>query len=312
MTSESTAVKGENMTLAKKMRSDPRYIRTFMESPILDDHKWTKAHDMPFDALLVDLEDTVAPDRKSEARVRAAATLTDPSVENKFLIPRVNALETGYFDDDIGALAGTGVEHLVYPKLQSIQELEEALAKLDAVGLRAQIFASIEGAEGVQNVDTLAAHPRVSALLFGPSDLGLNMGLPLQEAKDITGPALQYARSRVVMAAAANRKAAITMAFPQNMKDSEETSIHIRAARTLGFTGMMTFYPPHLQLILDVFSPSEAAVSKALETVAVYRKAREDGMATAYLESGELILAFDFAQAEELLVRHGVYAGAQG
>lgn len=298
------------VTETEAVVADPRLIRTFFESPLLDEHKWAKAQQMHFDMLLVDLEDTVAPERKSEARTRAVEVLNGgaetPSTK---LIPRVNAEDTGFLDDDVAALASTEVRLVAYPKLQSVDELESMLDKFSKAGLTPDVFASVETATGVQAIDEIAAHPRVRGILFGPSDLGLDMGIPLDAAKDLTSPALLYARSRVVTAAAANGLACITMAFPPNMKDLELTREHIMHARQLGFTGMMTFYPPHLELIHSAFTPSEEDVVKARESVDAYTQAREEGQAAAYLASGELVLAFDFERARQTLRRHEIFEG---
>lgn len=298
------------MTDTAAIAEDPRLIRAFMESPILDDHKRAKLPSLQYDALLVDLEDSVAPHRKAEARAKVVEVLS--ATENRvpgLLVPRVNPLGSGYFDGDMAALAEAPFTHLAYPMLQTLEELEEVVDRLAAVGHRPRIFASVETARGVQNVDAFAAHPQVCGLLFGPSDLGLDMGLPLDAAKDITGPALQYARSRVIVAAAANRIACISMAFPTRLKDLEQTREHIEHGRHIGLTGMMAFYPPHLDIINDVFTPSHTAVAKAAESVAVYEAAREAGLATAYLADGELVLAFDYEQAKETLRRDAVFQG---
>lgn len=298
------------MTELTALREDPRLIRVFLESPILDERKWSKLPALPYDALLVDLEDSVPPSRKQEARARVVEVLNATTGRLQgLLVPRVNSLPSGFFEEDVAALAGSEISHLAYPMLNSVEELENVLAVLDSAGLRPSVFASIETARGVQNVDEIAGHPRVSALLLGPSDLGLDMGIPLEAAKDIKGPALQYARSRVIMAAAANQIACISMAFPRDMKDLVDTREQIDHGRRIGLTGMMTFYPPHVDLILDVFTPSADHIARAHEAVRVYEQAKEQGAAAAYLADGGLVLAFDYAQALETLSRHSLFEG---
>jgi citrate lyase beta subunit len=296
------------MTKADAIREDPRLIRMFFESPILDSYKWQKAQTLSYDALLVDLEDTVAPHRKAEARELAVAALNSTPSEEHVLIPRVNSRDTQFFDDDLVALARTNASIVAYPKLQSVDELEEVLSAFDEVGLHPDIFASVESAAGVQNVDSFAAHERVRGLMFGPADLALDMGMPMGPAKDLTAAPLAYARSRVVTAAAANKIASITIAFPSRMKDLDETRHHVEHCRSLGFTGMITFYPPHLDLIRAEFTPSADVVAKARESVDVYSRSLDEGLATAYLASGELVLAFDYEMSKEILRRADIYA----
>ncbi|MFE5703458.1 HpcH/HpaI aldolase/citrate lyase family protein [Rhodococcus koreensis] len=287
--------------------TDTRLIRTFLESPILDERKWAKAEQLPADALLVDLEDSVPPDRKEEARERAVKVLAESGKRgDQFLVPRINSLSSQHCDDDIAAVSRTAAPLVAYPKLQSRGELREVLDKFAGHGKSPGIFASIESASGVQAVDEIAADPNVVGLLLGSADLGLDMGMPIQEAKDLSSPALRYARSRVVTAAAANNLACITMAFPKRMTDLDETRTQIYEAQRLGFTGMMTFYPPHLDLINAAFTPDDAEVKRAQEAVDVYTEARADGRASAYLSSGDLVLAFDFEYANTILHRHRV------
>ncbi|MEV4902159.1 aldolase/citrate lyase family protein [Citricoccus sp. NPDC055426] len=297
------------MTELSALQEDPRLIRVFLESPLLEERKRAKLPSLRFDALLVDFEDSVPPHRKREVREVARQILSAPAEErlHGMLIPRVNPIGSGFFEEDIAALADLDITHIAYPMLQDVEELDAALEKMSAIGIQPKIFASIETARGVQNVDAIAAHPSVCALLFGPSDLGLDMGIPLAAAKDITGPALYYQRARVITAAAANEIAAISMAFPARLKDLEQVREHVIHGRNLGLTGMMAFYPPHLEIIDDAFTPSTGQVEKARESVEVYESAAAQGRAQAYLADGELVLAFDYEQSKEVLRKHGLF-----
>jgi citrate lyase beta subunit len=277
-----------------------------MESPILDDRKWAKARNLECDMLLVDLEDTVPEQRKAEGRERAISVLGDRDSYRQLLVARPNKLSTAYGRDDIVALASVGVEAVVYPKLDNLDELDEVVDLFRSNGSDPDIFASIETVGGVRSVFDFAAREEVCAILFGPGDLSVDVGIPLGVGEVLQRDVFLYGRSRVVLAAAQQKIARITVAFTSDIRDLEAVRDEAVYFRQVGFTGLFAFYPPHLPVISDVFTPSRQEIESALQTMRHFNQARAAGRPAA-LENGATILIHDYERCLATLDRARQY-----
>ena len=285
-------------------------VRTILETPILDDRKWAKARDLECDILFVDLEDSVPEDRKEEGRNRAAAILRERSSYARPLLARVNNLSTPHGEADIAALASAGVEAVAYPKLDSVAELEQVAALFRAQGCDPDIFATIESMDGLRAVFDIAGHQQVCGIMFGPNDLVVDMGLPLGIEELVERDTLAYARSRIVLAAAQQKIACITMAVTSDLRDLEALRDEAGYLRRIGFSGLLTFYPPHLPVISALYTPSSEDVKRASETIALYETAKAEGRPAAQ-HHGRAILIHDYDRAKAVIERargYGVIA----
>jgi citrate lyase beta subunit len=280
-----------------------RRVRSILESPILDAHKWAKVPGIAAGAVLLDLEDSVAEHRKDEARAKVTAQLADLAyLGGRVAIPRVNALTTPHGEADLRALAAAGAEVIAYPKVNAATELDEVSAILRDGGADPQLVPVIESARAVLELDEIAARPDIGGLLFGPFDLAVDAGITPFDGPGLFGDAYHYAKSKLVLAGAAFEVPVFDFLLTPQLRDSDQVASAVDHARRMGFDGMATFYPPHVEVINAVFTPTDDAVAHARQVVRVYEAALNAGDAAAQID-GKALIVQDYKRALRTLER---------
>lgn len=233
------------------------------------------------DLVILDLEDAVAPDRKAFARDAVAAWLSGPRADCVLQV-RVNANDA----DDLAALHGlTGFEVRV-PKVETPADVDRVTAALPGV----PVTALVESAFGVEHATDLAAHPAVTRLGLGESDLASELGTR-------TDAVLDHARVRLLYAArAAGLPAPMLSAYPA-IKDLAGLRADTERGKALGWVGRVAVHPTQLPVIAEVFRPSEEERRWATEVLAAGRA----GVST--LASGEMVDPAMTGRARAILAR---------
>jgi citrate lyase beta subunit len=229
----------------------PAAWRSLLFVPGDDERKLTSAAVAGADAVVVDLEDGVATERKAAARALLGEALPPGA------LVRVNGLESGLLETDLEALDGLAVAGLVLPK--ATPEAAEAVA---AQGL--PVVAIAETADGLRRAFEIARVPRVVALLLGAVDLAAQLGL----AQLPGGDELLYARSKLVVDSAA---AGIRPPFDSvhlALDDAEGLEAACRRARALGLRGKACIHPAQLDVVNRAFAPDEAELAWARRVLA--------------------------------------------
>lgn len=269
-----------------------------MESPILDDRKWAKVPDLDADCIMVDLEDSVPVAGKDAARTKAAAYLRKPEFfGDKLVLARPNHLSTPWGRDDLAALGEAGVGCIAYPKVNTLRDIDEALAVLTEHGAAPDIFAIIETAGSVLNVASIAAHPRVKGLMFGPGDLSVDSGISLFGGSGELNDAFLFPKVATVLAGASAGVLTADIAFLRNIKDLDEAKAKYGRSRELGFTAGITFYPPHIPVVNSVFGPTRPQLEKAGTVIRAYEQAVAEGRPAVVLDDGQVLLVHDYEKA---------------
>jgi citrate lyase beta subunit len=285
-------------------KSAHRSVRTVFEAPILDERKWAKIPSIDADVFFVDLEDAVAPARKEEARERALGLLRDPSYfEGRRTLARPNHLSTPWGRDDIIALAEEGAELVAYPKISSYDELLEALELFQQHGATPDVYAIVETPGALVDMARIAAHPQVVSMMFGPGDLSVEMEIPLFDPDGELNAIFHPLKANAVVAAHAARIAITDIVFAPDYRDLDDVRRRAAASKRLGFTGMACFYPPHVPILNEVFTPTEEETRKARELVETYESVRAEGKPAALTAEGQTILVHDYEKARALLAR---------
>jgi citrate lyase subunit beta/citryl-CoA lyase len=241
------------------------------------------------DAVILDLEDGVGADAKDAARAALAATRLDPAR----VIVRVNATGTPEYAADIAALRGTGYRTVMLPKA-------ETRAQLDALGGDWRIVALCETPLGIVNAAEVAAAPNVVGVLWGAEDLIAALGgrtsrFPDGRYRDVA----MYARSAVLLAAAAKGKAAIDAVY-LNIPDLAGLAAEAEDAAASGFTLKACVHPSQVAVVRKAFQADEAQVAWARRVLAAARGAsgRDKGVIKV---DGQMIDAPLIRQAEAIL-----------
>lgn len=283
-------------------RSPLAGVRSVLETPILDDRKWAKVPSIPADAVLLDIEDSVPSDRKREARDAVARLVASPAPElaDRVLLPRVNSLETEHGEADLTALARAGAALVAYPKVRTARELAEVRLILRSAGADPWLVPVIETARAVIEIDQIARMPRIAGFLFGPYDLATDVGFTSHYEGQLFADAYCYAKSKLVLAGAAFGIPAFDMVSVPELRDLTLVRTTAGHARRMGFAGMATFYPPHVEVINELFSPSPEEISAARKVVHAYERALAVGAAAGTLDGKHLIVQ-DYKRALRVL-----------
>lgn len=250
---------------------------------------FAKALDSAADALSFDLEDSVVPERKDEARGVLARWITSGALSGatKTIIVRVNGMDTPHFPADIAALALPGVHLINLPKPASPETVQAAVAALERAE-RAnhasepiKLLLNIESAGALRNAYQLAsAHPRVAGLQLGLGDLFEPLGI---DRREVT--AIENAMFMVRMAAGEAGVFAYDAAFA-NIQDTEGFRAEAALAKRLGFLGKSCIHPSQIALANAVFRPGDAEIAHSLRVLEAAKAANGAG---AYVVDGKMI-----------------------
>jgi citrate lyase subunit beta/citryl-CoA lyase len=252
-------------------------VRSVLFVPANDERKWLRARDSGADAVILDLEDAIAPAEKELARNSVRPALMGRSSTGPLVLVRTNGLDTAWAEADLAMIDGSGADGIVVPKAEG-----PSLSRLALGGL--PVIAIIETATGLQGVREVATHPRVCALLLGGADLSAELGLEYRP----DGQELLYARSQVVMAsAAAGLRSPIDVVY-LDIRADDGLRAETLLARSLGMGAKACIHPGQVSIVNEVLTPSPAEVASATEVVALYAAAIAEGTAVAVL-NGKMI-----------------------
>ena len=237
------------------------------------------------DGIILDLEDSVHPDHKDGARVlvRNALRCVDFGACERMV--RINQLPLGF--EDLEAVVPELPDLILIPKVEHANEIGEVDGSIERI-LRAidvdrpvRLMPIVETALGIENVfEIAAASQRVAAVTLGLEDYTADLGVP----KTPDGDESLYARMRVVNAARAAGVQPIDSVFG-DVADADGLRRWADRSRGMGFEGMGCIHPRQIEVIHDVFRPSDAEIEHALRIVAAFEDARSRGLAVVSLGS---------------------------
>ncbi len=235
------------------------------------------------DAIMLDIEDGVAPAEKDPARRLIAAALEQSraDVAHPARYVRINAIGHDRMHADLEAVIRPALQGLVLPKVErpdQVKIVDEILRDREPrAGIKSpvRLLVAIESPRGLfQAAAIAAASPRVMGLMFGAEDFGREMGLPLLregEARDLI-----YARAAITTAAAAANVQAVDGVWP-DLQDLDGLRRFALQARRLGFTGMSAIHPSQVDSINEIFSPTAAEVEYCRNVIAAFEAAQSRG-----------------------------------
>ena len=256
-----------------------------------------KSRTLPSDLVCIDLEDSVPPDRKDEARSMARAELSFEHSGRVFL--RTNPPRSGQIVKDIRAV-GPGLDGIVVPKVSDGMEIDNVISKLAEaeknLGLpELEVLPSIESARGVANTREIASRPRVRAVVFGVFDFLDDMGVEYSKG----APGAAYARARVPVEARAEGCAAID-AIWQDLGDELGLERDCAEGRALGYAGKSVIHPGQLSAVHKIYRPAEAELEWARRVRAAYEESAAAGRGATSVD-GLMIDEVHYRRALSLL-----------
>jgi citrate lyase subunit beta/citryl-CoA lyase len=227
--------------------------RAFLFVPGNRPERFGKALAAGADAVIVDLEDAVAPGDKDAARAAVAAWL---SVEHPVVL-RINGADTAWFADDLALCAHDGVCGVMLPKAGRVDDLAAVSAAMAGRAEPAALLPLIETAAGFDALRAVAAAPGVQRLVFGSIDFQLDLGI-LGDGEE-----LLYFRSQLVLASRLANLAAPVDGVSTSFDDLAALEHDTQHAMRLGFGAKLCIHPRQVDTVRRVFSPSESDVAWA-------------------------------------------------
>ncbi len=243
------------------------------------------------DALSLDLEDSVLPELKQQARESVGEFVASAAVRDaaKLIIVRVNAPDTTHFEADLHAVARPGLALLNLPKIESVAALLDAIDALEraeaanGVSEPIRLLVNIETPRSLAYASSIAAaHPRVAGLQLGLADLFEPHGIERHDVSNV-----HAAMFAVKLAAAQAGVFAVDGAFA-NLEDVDGFRAEAQMSRRLGFVGKSCIHPRQVALANEAFAPTESEIEHARRIVAAARRAENAGRG-AFVVDGKMI-----------------------
>jgi len=261
-----------------------------------------KARGLPCDALILDLEDSVAPARKAEARVRACEAIASGQFPGREAVIRVNPLGSPEAPDDIVAAAAAEPDAILVPKITSAADVERAeLALVEAFAVRrTALWLMIETPRAVLELGAICAairanNTRATVLVMGLNDLSKETRVPLSLGRASMLPWLAQA----VLAARAYGFGIIDGVF-NGIADSAGFIGECHQGRALGFDGKTVIHPSQIVPANAIFAPDHDEISEAQAVVAAFSRP-ENARAGVIQLDGRMVERLHLAEAERVL-----------
>ncbi len=279
------------------MSENPRPRRSVLYMPGANERALEKAKTLPTDALILDLEDAVAPDAKVEARERVCAAAQSGEYGNREITIRVNGIGTQWHEDDIKAAAAAKPAAIVVPKVNSageVRQLDEAIAAAGGDGVA--LWAMIETPQAILSVaEIAAASDRLEVLVMGTNDLVAEL-----HSVHVPGRApILSALSIAVLGARAANKVILDGVY-NDITNEEGFIAECEQGSQFGFDGKTLIHPKQLEPCNTAFSPSEKAIEHARAVIDAYEAAVAEGKGVATV-NGKLIEVLHVNDAHRIL-----------
>lgn len=276
-----------------------RPLRTALYLPANRASAVARAREADCDAVILDLEDAVAPDAKAEARDAAVSAAREGGFGDRLLVIRVNALDSDWGAEDCAAIRGLGngseAAAVLVPKLSSVGQLD---AYRTALGGEPEIWAMLETCAAFLDLPAIAAaagNAGLTTFVMGTNDLALEMRCTLDTQRSAMAPLLTQA----VIAARAHGLSVIDGVF-NALDDDGGFAEQCRQGADLGFDGKTVIHPAQLPAANAAFGPSESEITDAEKILAAFAAPENEGKGVIRLD-GKMVEVLHLRQAERTL-----------
>jgi citrate lyase subunit beta/citryl-CoA lyase len=284
-------------------------MRSFLFVPADSEKKLARASGSGADALILDMEDSVALSNKAAARATARAYLESAGKSGPKLCVRMNALDTSLWEDDLKAIVPAAPHAIMIPKTISGECVKKVSAAIDGIEREAGLAAgriglfcvATETAASIFGLGSYGgASERLFALTWGAEDLAAALGA--RDNKDETGAYTEpyrLARTLCLFGAVAANAAPLDGVY-KNFRDTAGLEREAREAARDGFTGKLAIHPDQVEIINRVFTPSEDDLAHARAVIAAFEAAGDVGVVAL---DGVMLDIPHLKQAQRLIAR---------
>jgi citrate lyase subunit beta/citryl-CoA lyase len=281
-----------DMTFANDPPPDRSYPITYLFVPGDRPDRFDKALGSKAGAIIVDLEDAVAADRKAMARGAFASWFANHPTDRDRVVLRINDESTAWFEHDLALVQASGIGGIVLPKAEGVAQVEHLAA---ALADDAFVIPLVETAKGIVNVDAVAGAPRVQRIAFGTIDYALDLDLPDDERGYL------YPASRIALASRAAGIATPIAGVTADIGDEGKLRADLEFARACGFGAKLCIHPNQVAAIHAAWRPSASEIAWAQAVVSAAKTAQG-----AILLDGKMIDRPVIARAKRILAQADV------
>lgn len=257
-----------------------------------------KARTLPADVVILDLEDAVAPEAKDEARLTAVSAVNEGGWGNREVAIRANGMDTPWGAADMAAIAGSGADAVLVPKVSSVDDIMACQAALSAAPTSMRLWAMIETCAVIPrqwDVAALAATTRLSLFVMGVNDLAKEMRAQLTPERT---PFLPFLSSAV--AAARAHGVTVLDGVCNEFRDLALFEAEARQGLLFGFDGKSLIRPAQIDPCNAVFSPSEEDLAWARAVIEAFALPESQGKGAIRVE-GKMAELLHLDQARRLV-----------
>ncbi|MDJ0630773.1 MAG: CoA ester lyase [Rhodobacter sp.] len=279
-----------------------RPYRSVLYIPGSKERALKKARELPVDAIIFDLEDAVAAEEKVNARATLAAALAAGGFGDRAKIVRINGFDTDWASDDVAALANSGADAFLLPKVNNALDIKQLT---DLLPKDIPVWAMMETPRGVINAMEIAAHPRVTGFVAGTNDLAKDLGCRFRPDRLPLMTSLQM----LLLAARSQGVVCIDGVF-NAFKDEHGLRSECEQGRDLGFDGKTLIHPAQVAVANEVFAPSADEVDLAQRQIEAFEAAKADGQGVAVVD-GRIVENLHVATARATLAKAAAIAALE-
>ncbi|SDD83224.1 citrate lyase subunit beta / citryl-CoA lyase [Sphingomonas sp. YR710] len=290
------------------MSQTERPRRSALYLPASNAKAIAKARTLPADIVILDLEDAVAPEAKLEARAAALAAVAEGGFGRRELAIRANAIDTPWGADDLAAIAGSGADAVLVPKISSPADIEYCQQALAGAPANMQLWAMIETCACVPQLNAIAAMAattRLSLFVMGVNDLAKEMRAKLTPARTPFLPILSLA-----VAAARAHGVSILDGVCNEFRDLDLFRAEVEQGLFFGFDGKSLIHPGQIDPCNEIFSPSEKEVRWANAVIEAFALPENAGKGVISVE-GRMAELLHLEQARQLVAIAAQIAAAR-
>ncbi|SFB90024.1 citrate lyase subunit beta / citryl-CoA lyase [Nocardioides terrae] len=270
--------------------------RSVLYMPGANERALEKAKTLPVDGLILDLEDSVAPDAKSTARENVVAAVASGEYGARELTIRINGADTEWHADDLRAAAAAGPDAIVVPKVNSPQAVHSLVDAIEAAGApdKTRLWAMIESPYAILHAEEIAAaSDRLTVLVLGTNDLVKELFIDHVPGRGPLVTSLQLA----VLAARATGKVVLDGVY-NDVKDIDGFLAECEQARRFGFDGKTLIHPGQVDGANAAFAPSDEAIAEARSLIASWEQGAGKGVVT---HNGKMVESLHVESARRTL-----------
>lgn len=279
--------------------------RSILSVPAGNTRALEKVHGLDCDMVIFDLEDSVAPEKKAEARDNLRRLFTENPLRGRETVIRINTLETEFGKADMDLVTEVSPDAVLIPKVEHMSQVQAVADMLSEAGVpdSLAIWAMIETPKGVLNAPAIApVDERLQCFVVGLNDLRKETGVLPQPGRAYLVPWLM----QIVLAGRAHGIDVIDSVF-NDFKDAEAFEAECAQGRAMGFSGKMLIHPAQIEPANRHFGPDPLAVEEAKAVIAAFAKPQAQHLNVINL-NGKMIERLHLVEAEKLAAKARIIA----